>query len=241
MKALLDFLLAPPNGAALESPAVSADAGRARPWRRRRAPTDSTVAEVRRVPRAVAILCAAEDAVAIGVAAAALAARRSRASCGLALVWTGEAPAARTEARPLAGRGARRLATALRGRGVVACACGRTALVALPADPQEALAVARRAAAAAGEAPAVLVVGGPRCEAFDAALAEQDQVVILARPGADATVAALAVASLPAEAPAGAAGTVALRPAARALAAAGVVVPGALRRALAPLAREAGG
>jgi hypothetical protein len=219
MRALRDFLLAPPDGAALESPAVAAGAGTARPWRRRPAPAAST---------------------AVGVAAAALLARRARASCGLALVWTGATPASRTDAGPLAGRAAQRLATALRDRGLVARACGRTVHVALPADPHEALAVARRAAAAAGAAPAVTVLGGPRSEAFDAALAEQDRLVVLTRPGADATVAALAVASLPQNGPAGAAHTIALRPATRALAAAGLVVPGALRTALAPLDGEEG-
>jgi hypothetical protein len=241
MRALRDFLLAPPDGAALDSPGVAAHGGKARLARRRSAPAPSASADERDAPRAVAVLCAADDAAAAGVAAASLLARRARASCGLALVWTGAAPAPRTEAALLAGRGARRLAAALNSRGVVARACGRGVLVALPADPEEALGVARRAAAAAGAAPAVLVLGGPRSEAFDAALAEQDRIIVLTRPGADATVAALAVASLPADAPAGAARTVALRPATRALAAAGLSVPSALRRALAPLVGEAGG
>jgi hypothetical protein len=240
VRALRDFLLAPPDGAALESSAAAVDAGTARPARRGRTARASTVPAERRVPRSAAVLCATDDAAAAGVAAATLLARRARASCGLALVWTGAAPAPRTEAAPFAGRGARRLASVLNGRAVGARGCGRAVLVALPADPDEALAVGRRAAAAAGEAPVVLVLGGPRAEAFDAALAEQDRLVVLTRPGADATVAALAVASLPADAPPGAARTVALRPAARVLAVAGLAVPGPLRRALAPLAGEEG-
>jgi len=211
---------------------------KARPWRRRPAPAVSTLAEARRVPRAVAVLCAAEDAAAVGVAAAALLARRARMSCGLALVWTAAGPPDATDPGPLAGRGVRRLAAVLNGRGVAARACGRTVQVALPAEPGEALAAARRAAAAAGAAPLVLVLGGPRAEAFDAALAEQDRLVVLARPGTDATLTALAVAALPADGPAAVARTIALRPAARALAAAGVAVPASLRRALAPLAED---
>jgi hypothetical protein len=240
VRTLRDFLLAPPDGAAFDSTAVAGGARTARSWRRRSAPAASAAAGARAAPRAVAVLCAAEDAAAVGVAAAALLARRARASCGLALVWTGSAPAPQTDAGPFAGRAARRLASALRDRGVVARACGRTVHVALPADPPEALAVARRAAAAGGEAPAVIVLGGPRSEAFDAALAEQDTLVVLTRPGVDPTVAELAVASLPQEGPARAARTVALRPAARALAAAGLAVPGALRGALAPLTGEEG-
>jgi len=236
VRALRDFLLAPPGDAAVDAPAV-ARAGAPRPWRRPAARPAAVAAE-RRVPRAVAVLCAADDAAAVGVAAAALLARRARASCGLALVWTGAAPASRTDAGPLAGRAARRLATALHGRGVVARACGRTVHVALPADPEEALAAARRAVAAGGEAPAVIVLGGPRSAAFDDALAEQERLVVLTRPGADATVAALAVASVPADGPAGAVRTIALRPATRALAASGLAVPAALRRGLAPLAGE---
>jgi hypothetical protein len=197
------------------------------------------------VPRAVAVLCAADDARAVGVAAAGLLARRAGAGCGLALVWCDAAaspqshpargvssaqPVARSpQTAPFASRAARRLAAALAARDVTAAACGRAVHVALPADADEALAVARRAAAAAGDAPGVLVRGGPRPDAFDAVLAEQDRVLVLTRPGTDAAVGGLAVAGLPADARAHA---IALRPAGRALAAAGLAVPAALRRAL---------
>src|SRR6185312_11336734 len=127
----------------------------------------------------------AADARAVGVAVATLLARRRRAACGLACVWTAAEAAAHPDGRPPAGRAARRLAAALAGRGLAARAYGRAAVVALDADPAAALAGAGRAAAAAGEAPVVLVLGGPRPAAFDAQLAEQDAVLVLTRPGAD--------------------------------------------------------
>jgi hypothetical protein len=95
-----------------------------------------------------------------------------------------------------------------------------------------AVAAAPGAVAVAGNVPVVLVLGGPRPAAFDALLAEQDRLVVLTRPGADAAIGALALAGLPAAGPSCAAATVALGPGTRALAAAGFAVPAALRRAL---------
>src|SRR3954447_22476261 len=86
--------------------------------------------------------------------------------------------------------------------------------------------------AAARDAPAVLVVGGPRPAAFDVLLAERDRLLVLTRPGADDALGALAVAGLPDAGPVRAVCPVALGPAARALASAGVAVPASLRRAL---------
>jgi hypothetical protein len=234
MSALRDFLLAPPDGAVLEPPATASGASAARP-RRRVARSAAAAAAARRVPRAAAVLCAAEDAPAVGVAAAALLARRARAACGLALVWRGSGASPRPEAGPRGARAARRLAAAIGARDIPAVACARTVQVALPEAPEEALAVARRAAAAAGDTPVVVVLGGPRPEAFDAVLAEQDRLLVLTRPGVDDAVAALAVAGLPGDA---VARSVALGPAARALARAGIAVPAGLRRALTPLAEE---
>lgn len=215
MRAVRDFLLAPPGAASLE-------AARVRPAAR-----PETV-----VPGAVAVLCTAEDARAAGVALAALLARRARAACGLACLWTAPEPPRVGAARGPAARAARRLAAALAARGLAAEACGRTAVVALDADPVAALAGARRAGAAAGDAPIVLVVGGPRPAAFDALLSEQDRVLVLTRPGADDALGVLAAGGLPEGGPARAVCPVALGPATRALAAAGLAVPSPLRRAL---------
>ncbi|MEA2230155.1 MAG: hypothetical protein QOF04_3785, partial [Solirubrobacteraceae bacterium] len=125
------------------------------------------------------------------------------------------------------------LADGLGGRGLDALACGRAATVRLPAEPAHAVAAARRATAAAGSAPSVLVVGGARPTALDPILADRDRVVILARGGADPRVGALALAGLADIAAGATVQPLALGPGARTLAAAGVAVPRALRRALA--------
>ena len=75
---------------------------------------------------ALAVLSAAEDARAVGVAAAGILARRARAACALACVWTAPEPHRHPEARPPAGRASRRLAAALSARGLDALpAAGR--------------------------------------------------------------------------------------------------------------------
>jgi hypothetical protein len=226
VRALRDFLLAPPGGgsAAPRSPSVL------RSSRGRAARSDAVAAVAE--PVAVAVLCGAEDARAVGVAAAAVLARRARASCGVVCIWTAPVPHRHPDARPPAGRGARRLAAALEGRGLDALACGRAAVVALPADPEDAVRAVARATAAAGPAPAVLVLGGPRAAAFDAVLAGHDRLVVVTRPGADAAVGALALAGLPAAGVPHTGCALGLRPVARALAAAGLATPPALRRAL---------
>jgi hypothetical protein len=217
---LRDFLLAPPGAASVELEP---------PARRGRGRALSAARPAAVVPDTVAVLCAAEDARAVGVAAAGLLARRARTACGLACVWTGAAAPRRPEMRASAGRAARRLAVALEGRGLAADACGRAVVVALDGDQAAALAAAGRAAAAAGDAPVVLALGGPRPETFDGLLAEQDRLLVLTRPGADAAISALALAGLPDGA---LAHPVSLGAAGRTLAAAGYAVPGALRRAL---------
>ncbi len=73
---------------------------------------------------ALAVLSAAEDARAVGVAAAGILARRARAACALACVWTAPEPHRHPEARPPAGRASRRLAAALSARGLDALPCG---------------------------------------------------------------------------------------------------------------------
>jgi hypothetical protein len=180
----------------------------------------------------VAVLCAAEDARALGVALAGLMARRDRAPCALVCVWTTADARPRSDARPPASRAARRLAASLTGRGHDALACGRAAVVALPADPDEALTAAARAAAAAGIAPTVLVLGGPRPATFDDVLGAQDRLLVVTRPTADTGITTLALAGVPAGAQPPHACTVAFGTLGRAAAAAGIATPAALRRAL---------
>ncbi|MEA2321548.1 MAG: hypothetical protein QOD81_1398 [Solirubrobacteraceae bacterium] len=217
---LRDALLAPPAGAPT-GPAIEAA-----PRREASAPRAATG------PSDIAVLCAAEDAVAVAIATAAVLARRHRSGCALACVWISGAEPGGPEGRPVAAGPARRLADVLGGRGLDALACGRAATVRLPADPAEAVVAARRATAAAGAAPAVLVVGGARAAALDPLLADRERVVVLARGGADPRVGALALAGLAGIAAAATFQPLALGPGARALAAAGLAVPPALRRAL---------
>jgi hypothetical protein len=221
VRALRDFLLAPPGAASLDTSAGE-----------RLVPSVAARRSAAASPAAVAVLCDAADARAVGVAVATLLARRSRAACGLACVWTAPGAPAPPDARPPAGRATRRLAATLAARGLTVRACGRAAFVALDADPAAARAGAGRAAAAAGTAPVVLVLGGPRPAAFDALLAEQDAVLVLMRPGADPALAALAAGGLPDAGPAVAVRPLSLTPAARAVAGGGLAVPPSLRRAL---------
>ena len=66
-----------------------------------------------------------------------------------------------------------------RGRPAGSCSCGS------PRRHADAAVQARRAAAAAGDAPTVLALGGPRVAAFDELLAEQDLVVVATPSGTD--------------------------------------------------------
>jgi hypothetical protein len=76
--------------------------------------------------------------------------------------------------------GARRLVASMQGRGLDAAASGRLVLVRLDEEPHVAAAEAGRAAAAAGDAPVVTAICGPRDQAFDDLLAHQDLTVIAA-------------------------------------------------------------
>ena len=263
MRALREFLLAPPvGGAAVGGGAPSGEAppgGVARqtvgPGPRRRgvaagladlfvhrpepaAPeiaTDVTAIFAAEVSvGALAVLSAAEDARAVAVAAAGILGRRARAACALACVWTAPEPHPHPEARPPAGRASRRLAAALSARGLDALPCGRAAVVALPPDPGEAVAAAGHAMAAARAAPAVLALGGPRAAAFDDLIAAQHRVLVVTRPDGAGAIGALAVDGLPAGGPPHETCALALGAVGRALAAGGLATPAALRRALDP-------
>jgi hypothetical protein len=199
-------------------------------------PCRSAASAPRPAPR-IALVCAAEDAAALAVAAASTLARRHRPDCALVCVWAPEGVSrAVGEGGPLAGRAARRMATALAARDVPSAARGRLA-IALPAgDAPTAAPAAGRALAAAGAAPTVLALGGPREPAFDALLADQDLVVVATRPSASGPLAELALAAVADVATRAVACEVGPTPAGRLLATAGLRIPPALRRALsAPL------
>ena len=258
MRALREFLLAPPVGAAADARARSRGAPLGGVTRRAAGPgsrghggaagladlfvhrsepiaPDVTAIFAAEVSvGALAVLSAAEDARAVAVAAAGILARRARAACALACIWTAPEAHRHPEARPPAGRASRRLAAALCARGLDALPCGRAAVVALPPDPGEAVAAAGHAMAAARAAPAVLALGGPRAAAFDDLIAAQHRVLIVTRPDGAGAIGALAVDGLPAGGPPHETCALALGAVGRALAAGGLATPAALRRALDP-------
>jgi hypothetical protein len=146
----------------------------------------------RSVPATLGVLVAPPQAAAAGAVLALAAAGGS--SCALVCRWTGEAagvPLAPASA-PAVGA-ARRLAARLSSRGLEAAARGRLVTLHLPAAPDAARDAAERAAAAAGDAPTVLVIAGARPPSFDALLAEADRLVVVASPGAPSVLEHLAI------------------------------------------------
>ncbi|MDP1846785.1 MAG: hypothetical protein Q8K79_03250, partial [Solirubrobacteraceae bacterium] len=91
---------------------------------------------------------------------------------------------------------AARVAATLTARGHDATAAGRLVVARLGAAPGEAAGQALRVGAAAGAAPVVLALAGPRARAFDELLALQDLVVVGVAAGADPSLARLATAGL---------------------------------------------
>jgi hypothetical protein len=184
-----------------------------------------------RTPPGVAVLAAAPDAPALGAALGLALARARRAPVVVVCAWSAGQPAPpawRAPALPAA----RRLADALAARGHAARPAGRLVLVQLAGSDEDGALEARRVLAAAGAAPAVLALGGPRRAAFDALLADQDLVVVGTRSGADPVLARLAVEGLAGAVCACACEVPEARPA-RVLAAAGITLLPSARRALA--------
>jgi len=127
------------------------------------------------------VLGSVRDAVPVGAALAG--GLRERAPSAVLVTWP--APAA---PRPALGTpGASRLVAGLQARGLAVVARGRLAWIAL-GDGE--LGLARRALAVV-DVPVVVAITGPRSAASDALLAEQDLVVLVVPPDADARVAAL--------------------------------------------------
>jgi len=190
-------------------------------------PTRACAVTPPRTPASVALLAPAGDAPALAAGLALALARRERAATAVVCVWS-LAPARalwRAPALPAAAR----LVRALAARGHAASGSGRLVVVRLSARCEDAAAEVLRVTAAAGAAPTVLALAGPRAAAFDALLQAQDLVVIAVAPGADPALARLAVAGLER------AVTCEVPPAhpGRSLAAAGVALLPSARRALA--------
>jgi hypothetical protein len=142
------------------------------------------VADRRDRPRPVSAVLAPSAAVcgpgAVPLACAlALALRRRGAALVCAWGHTGSAAGAPPTAA------ARRLAASMGARGIEARATGRLVVVTLAPDAATAADEAARAAAAAGQAPVVLALAGPREPDFDRVLAAQDLAVVAAQQTSD--------------------------------------------------------
>lgn len=207
------------GGDARAADAASSDDGRGAS----RAPTR----ERSRPAPAVAVLAPPADAPALAAALGLALARAHRAPTAVICLWDPRAARSGWRAPPMPG--AARLAKALTARGHEATAAGRLAIVRLSASCEEAASQALRASAAAGPAPVVLALAGPRAAAFDELLGLQDLVVVAVAPASDPALARLAASGLER------ALTCAVPPAApgRMLAAAGLALLPSARRAIA--------
>jgi hypothetical protein len=144
-----------------------------------------------------AVVLGAPGEVAVAAAALALALRRRCRTGAAVVVLCGAEAAPALAATTLAAPGlpgARRLAARLARRDLPASAHGRLVWAALTSAADEAGAAATRIAAAAGDAPVVLALLGPRSAAADALLAAHDAALLADDPGS--ALADLAVADL---------------------------------------------
>lgn len=176
---------------------------------------------------AVAVLAPPADAPALAAALGLALARVHRSPVAAICLWDPRAARSGWRAPPMPA--AARLAKALTARGHAATAAGRLTIVRLSASSEEAASQALRASAAAGPAPVVLALAGPRAAAFEELLALQDLVVVAVAPASDPALARLAVSGLER------ALTFAVPPAdpGRVLAAAGLALLPSTRRAIA--------
>lgn len=213
----------PPRCAPPAGPAVASDATPVAVRARRAAPT----ADVARAGRRVAVLSRPADAWTGGGAAGLALLSVAGATCAVVGVWPAEAPAPPVLAP--ATRAARRHAARLCARGHDARATGRLVVVALAGDAAEAAAEGVRLGSAAGDAPVVVVIAGPREPCLDALLADQDPVVVAAAE-AD-PVAPLATSSLGRSGVTARCVSLAAAAPVRALAAAGIALVAPLRAA----------
>jgi hypothetical protein len=135
-------------------------------------------------PVAVAAPCAAVCGPQAEAVSAALALLLRGRGPAVVCVWAG--PGRRASAPATVG--ARRLAASLQARGLEAAASGRLVRVRLDDNAHLAVTQAGRCAAAAGGAPVVTAVCGPRDPAFDDLLAGQDVAVVAAGHAPDELV-----------------------------------------------------
>ncbi|HMJ33604.1 MAG TPA: hypothetical protein VK501_06780 [Baekduia sp.] len=143
----------------------------------------AAVAE-RVVPTALGVLAAPADAPAAGATLGLAVAAAARVPCVVVCRWTGDGGVGAAPTSAPAVAPARRLAARLASRGLAASARGRLVTVLLPEAEAEACAAAHRTLAAAGDAPFVVVVSGPRPPGLDPLLADLDRLIVV--PPADA-------------------------------------------------------
>lgn len=167
-------------------PEASADAAHATRRSRAAAPM--------RPPPAVTVLAPPADAPALGAALGLALARDHHSPVAVLCVWSPQHARVGWRAPPMPS--AARVAATLTARGHDAAAAGRLAVVRLSISCEEAASQALRVAAAAGAAPTVLALAGPRAAAFDELLAMQDLVVVAVSPQSDTGLARLATAGL---------------------------------------------
>lgn len=147
-----------------------------------------------RTPASVALLAPAADAPALAAALGLALARRERARTAVVCLWAAlpERSPRLAPALPAAAR----LASTLAARGHAARGSGRLVIVRLASPCGQAAAEALRVMAAAGAAPVVLALAGPRAAAFEELLSEQDLVVVAVAPGSEPALSLLATAGL---------------------------------------------
>jgi hypothetical protein len=140
-----------------------------------------------------AVLCAPAD-VRLAGGAVGLGLAHGRGGPAVVLEWTGRELA---PARDRASSGAaRRLAVTLREEGHAAASSGRLVRVALPQGEADAVDTARAVEHAAGDAPGLVVVGGPRGEVLEGLVASCPLVILALRADTDEALAEIALGSL---------------------------------------------
>jgi len=141
----------------------------------------------------IGVVCSAREARTAGGAAALALAHVAGAPRATVLEWVaGGGPAARD--RPSA-PAVRRRAARLRDQGFAASSVGRLVRVDLPEAEARATEEAR-AVLARADGPSAVVVAAARGPETEQLLAELDRILLMVRPGADANMAAIALAAL---------------------------------------------
>lgn len=139
---------------------------------------EPVAALTRFAPRA-AVLGSPREAPPVAAALACALRRRERSPAALVAIWSDASSGQRPASRP-ATPAASRLAARLTARGVAAAPRGRLAWAVLH-EPPAVAALALRRLHGAVEVPLVVALTGPRADALDEVLGDQELVVVVAR------------------------------------------------------------